>query len=244
MIDLAQNPVVRDEHAIQLQPANRVRRNQVHRRSTQALGLAIDHEGSDAFRSGLRHGPREQRVDVRVWRIGDEDLCARQPVAFPITLGAQGQRPGVGACARLGEGEGGDRLASGHRTGEAAGLLVRTTYNDWIRAQRLNRHGVFRHGRCLAKCLSNHAEIHGRGLALAGSAGAARKQPGQQSLLGQAADQSPVDPALLAGGSDRCQLPGGGLRLGGEVPVNHPWSAPPSRTMPCPLMPRAASEHR
>src|SRR5258708_6028011 len=79
-----------------------------------------------AARSGWREG--EERAAEAAVR--DPLLRAGDPPAVGGRLRTGAKRAGVGACARLGEGEGADHLAAGQRRHEADLLLGRPEGED------------------------------------------------------------------------------------------------------------------
>src|SRR2546428_235728 len=147
-VALAQDLLLGDKATIQLQPTDRMRRKEVHRRSAKPFRIALDDEGGDALCSCAGRGPGKDRVDVCIRRVRDKDLDPGQPEPLAIGLGAQGKGASIRARA-------------------------------WF---------------------------------------------GQRDRRDLASDS----------GGEPSQL----------VAVRHDWRAPPSMTMPWPLMPRATSEHR
>ena len=244
-VDLAQELLFRHENAIQLQPPDGVRREEVQRGSFQPFRIAIHDEGSDPLRSRPGGGPGKDRVDVRIRSIRDEDLGAGQAVALAVAFRTQGEGAGIRPGIRLGQGERRDGLTARDGSGVSASLLVGTGQDDRIRAEHLDGYRVLGQGRFPSQGFTNGAKIDRRDVALARPTGARGEQARQQSLLGQRTDQAPIDPSLLSRGGHRREFAGDGGRLAGEpARVRHAWRAPPSMTIPWPVIPRALSEQR
>src|ERR671936_529299 len=77
-IDLAEDLFASNGDAIELQPADRMRGNQIHRLPLHAFRTGVNDEGRDAPGSGTRRGPGEHRVEVGVGRVRDEGLGSGQ----------------------------------------------------------------------------------------------------------------------------------------------------------------------
>src|SRR5215475_4892417 len=85
-----------------------------------ALPIAARHAGQLEWHEEGGHpaGParraraREEHRRLRGHGQADAGLLARDHIALAVALGAAGQVGGVGACPRLGEGEGDDLLAA------------------------------------------------------------------------------------------------------------------------------------
>ncbi len=136
-------------HAVEGQPADRVRRQHVQVLAGQAGSVARDDERADATGTRVGCRPREHRVEVGLGGVGDPRLLAGQPPSGAVGLGAELQRAGVGPGTGLGQGECRHRIAGGDRRNPPLHLFVRTGQQHRVGSQTLQRQrglGLGRHG--------------------------------------------------------------------------------------------------
>src|SRR5438270_4293969 len=92
--------------------------------------LPLQHEGADAFRTGLRVGPGEGDEDGRLAGPGDEDLAAVEDVLLAVAFGGRLHRRRIRAGVGLAERVGGELLAGGQWRTETLLLLLASGDQD------------------------------------------------------------------------------------------------------------------
>jgi hypothetical protein len=80
--------------AVEVEPADGMRRDQFERLPREAVAVARDGERGDPLRAVVG-GAGEDAVDVSLRRVGDPGLRPGQPVAVTVRLGAQRERRDV-----------------------------------------------------------------------------------------------------------------------------------------------------
>src|SRR3989442_7734141 len=117
--------------------------------------------------------------------------------------------------------------------------------DDRIGAKGLDRTRFLGQGRCPSEAFSYNTQVARRHRGLARATSPPRKQTGKQPLVRESPDEAAVDPAFTPRRRDRRDLASDGSGEPSQfVAVRHDWRAPPSMTMPWPVMPRATSGHR
>ena len=202
-VDLAQHGGRRDEHAVELEPPDRVRRHQLQRRARQAGTVPGHDECRHASGAGVGRRSAEQDVDVSLRGVRDPGLLAHQPVAVALGFGPGLDGAGVGAVFGLGEGERGDRLAPGDRRHPSPDQLRAPRLQDRIPAQALHGDGGFGLRGAVGQPLPQQAELQRRDhFGLPGSSGARREQSPQEPVVGQRGEKEPVHPPRRAARRD------------------------------------------
>ena len=110
--DLAQHLIGGGLDAVEVEAADRVRRDQLEVLAREALALARDRERGDAL-GALVRGAREDGVDVRLRRVRDPELRACEAEAVAVLFRPELQRGRVGARVGLAERERRDGVARG-----------------------------------------------------------------------------------------------------------------------------------
>ena len=87
-VDLAEHLVGLDADAVEVEPPDGVRREQLEALTREALALARDGERRDPLRAPVG-GSREHAVDVGLGRVRDPGLRAGQAEAVPLALRLQ-----------------------------------------------------------------------------------------------------------------------------------------------------------
>ena len=89
VINLAEDVIRRDAHVIEAEPADRVVGHERDRLAAEAAALSRHRERGDTACARTRGGSCEDRVDVGVRGIGDEDLLPAQAVSVAVALGGE-----------------------------------------------------------------------------------------------------------------------------------------------------------
>ena len=106
----------------------------------QALGVGRHEEGGKALGAGRLAGAGEDHVEIGDAAVGDPGLLAVEDVAVAVARGGHVHVGDIGAGARLGQREGGDRLA-GARLLQPLLLLRRAEQADRAGAEPLHGEG-------------------------------------------------------------------------------------------------------
>ena len=112
VVDVAEHLLGCDRNAVEVEAADRMRREQLEGLAGEPLALARDDERGDPSRAAVG-GAREDAVDVGLGRVRDPDLRAGEPeAASALALCPQRQVRRVRAGLGLAERERGDGLAA------------------------------------------------------------------------------------------------------------------------------------
>jgi hypothetical protein len=205
LVHRSEDVVAGDPHAVQLERAHRMGREEVHRLPGQPGAVARHHEGRQAAGPGVGRRPGEQHVQIGVGSVGDPRLGAGQAPTLSLTNGDRLDGTGVGTVLGLGEGQRPDGLATSQRDHVLRHRRLASGLEDRVAAQSLHRQRGLGFGAVHGQGLAEQAELDRRHIPVRRSAGTPREQPGKEPVLAESPHQRAIDPPLDPVAGDRNQ---------------------------------------
>jgi hypothetical protein len=187
----------RHPDSVELDPSDGVGDHQAEGLAGEAGRVPRDDERGHPAGPRLIRGPGEHRVQVRMWRVGDERLHAREAEVAPVPLRPELDRGGVRTVLRLRQGERGHGFPTRHRRYVARDQLLASRLDDGVDAEPLKGQRGLRLRALDGQGLPEQAQLHRGDVALRGAPGPMGEQPGEEAALSERPNQRPIDRSRL-----------------------------------------------